>query len=78
MKLDFAAWGGDQNILAQFTQNGDNIVGNTLRMAWNLGWNQRYFTDSGDFVQGQQSMPAAVSWYWFAEFVICGVALAFT
>ena len=62
LKLDFATWGGDQNVLAQFTQNENNVVGNSLRMAWNLGWNQRYFTDTGDFVQGQQSMPAGTTW----------------
>jgi len=62
LKLDFANWGSDQNILAQFDQNGEDVTGYSLRMAWNLGWNNRFFTDDGGFAAGQQSRAAGTYW----------------
>lgn len=61
MKVDLTMMGEDKHVLCDFTNSGNDVAGNTLRMQYSLGWPKHYFTDTGAFVSSANQKAAGTA-----------------
>ena len=62
LKIDLRGKSAADGILCDFQNSGADIVGNTLRMQWSLGWPNHYFTSAGAFTSSESQKAAGTAW----------------
>ena len=62
LKIDLRNKNGDGTILCDFAPSGSDVVGNSLRMQYGIGWSNPYFTTDGGFVSSVNAREAPDAW----------------
>ena len=61
LKVDLCTESEDKHVLCDFTNSGNDVAGNTLRMQHSLAWPNHYFTDTGAFVSSANQQAAGTA-----------------
>ena len=61
LKVDLCTESEDKHVLCDFTNSGNDVAGNTLRMQYSLNWPNHYFTDTGAFTSSANQKGAGTA-----------------